>query len=236
MADRKKARQALEQLGTALTKGTLDLGGLPLAGPAVDVVKGAFMLGQAAFGKAAARSAEETERLIDALPAALAEIERLRSDLDEAEKRSSLALRMWREAGRHPAREMHLAFGRFAARVLIEGMDDVDALELAQALADMTALDLAAIEAVHEDSRLNDYADLEKVSKRVSQRPAFSGLEAERLSGKPTPETRIRTEMMRLDGMRLTKRHGDAWTLTRLGRLLVAATRDPTAADPDALA
>ncbi|MCO5168351.1 MAG: hypothetical protein M9894_18590 [Planctomycetes bacterium] len=109
---------------------------------------------QALFTKNTREAELECDRTLDSMPRTRQQLDRLRADVEELERRLAGWSRTLMEAGRHPDRELRLALGRFAARVLVEDLDSIEAFELAEAIARMTALDFALLEAVCQAAKL----------------------------------------------------------------------------------
>jgi hypothetical protein len=246
---KQQAGWAAAELAAAGLDLKLELIGKPgVVGPLVAGAKALVGLGQAVFSRNASRAADEAERTLERLAGARAEFARLRTDVDELQRRLTLAFRLIAEAGRHPSRELQDALGRFAARVLVEEIDDVDAFELAELIARMTALDYALLEAVELGQRevLRGLRHLKKIdaSRDLKIDPDLQEELKEQIAKETGPnsdtllralrrrfprlttERYNRAEVRVRDSMRLIRPGPWSWTtLTGLGARVLEVTR-----------
>lgn len=123
----------------------VDLGLAALGVPGAGAASASMQVLQVLTTKAAEAALAETEAHLRRTANAEARLAHLENDAEELRTRLAGVARVIHEAGRHPDKELQRALGRFAARVLLQEVDQIEALELAEVLGRMTFLDFTVL-------------------------------------------------------------------------------------------
>jgi hypothetical protein len=184
----------------------------PVASTTVGGLQAAYAVfsGAAVFNKNVAEAVEEAAQTLHGSPGAEETIIGLRENPELWRSRQTLAYRLIMEAGRHPERAMRLVLGRAAARMILSNIDPLDAFEIAEALARMTALDYAVLDVLRFDPAVPEQLPRRPIATKVAFRDQSHGASLKWIKDRlpaafdAVDVLRVQRVGVRLDGLGVT--------------------------------